>query len=255
MARKLFARRPTPVNKAFYNMRSRDARDCVTAAKRQSWEDFLSRLTPQTPMTVVWGMFRAVSGRPPRLTIPLSVNNSPLNSLDAAEALADHFAVSLSQVHHIPVALHDSLREALLSDGDPALNGLFTKQELLRGILRLSTRTAPGSDLVHNAFLCRLPSAHRESLLLLFNQSLEHGVIPLEWRTALVVPILKPGKDPSVAASYRPISLLSCVGKLMERLVHDRLQWFLERRACFLPHQFGFRRRLCSLHHGRADFL
>ena len=48
-----------------------------------------------------------------------------------------------------------------------------------------------------------------------------------------MIPIFK--KDPKQAASYRPISLTSCVGKTMERVVNQRLKWYLA------PEQAGFR--------------
>ena len=43
-----------------------------------------------------------------------------------------------------------------------------------------------------------------------------------------MIPILKKGKDPKQAASYRPMSLTSCIGKTMERVVNQRLKWYLE---------------------------
>jgi hypothetical protein len=57
----------------------------------------------------------------------------------------------------------------------------------------------------------------------------------------------KPRKDPGQLSSYLPISLLSSAGKLMERLVYDRLKWHLESKVCFLPHQFGFRHGLSTI--------
>lgn len=55
-------------------------------------------------------------------------------------------------------------------------------------------------------------------------------------------PILKPGKDPNRADSYRPISLLSCVFKTLERMIKGRLEWWLQKQK-FLPNnQFGFKK-------------
>ena len=56
-----------------------------------------------------------------------------------------------------------------------------------------------------------------------------------------MIPILKKGKDPKQAASYRPISLTSCVGKTMERVVNQRLKWYLETNDLLAPEQAGFR--------------
>ena len=56
-----------------------------------------------------------------------------------------------------------------------------------------------------------------------------------------MIPILKRGKDKSKAESYRPISLTSCVGKLMKRLINTRLMWNLEDKKHITPEQAAFR--------------
>jgi len=57
-----------------------------------------------------------------------------------------------------------------------------------------------------------------------------------------MIPVLKKGKNKGKAASYRPISLTSCVCKTMERIVNQRLQWYLEVEDVITPEQAGFRR-------------
>ena len=65
-------------------------------------------------------------------------------------------------------------------------------------------------------------------------------LVPEVWKAAHLVPILKKGKDMTNPSSYRPISLLSCVGKLMERVITRRLTWFLETNNVFSPSQTGY---------------
>ena len=66
--------------------------------------------------------------------------------------------------------------------------------------------------------------------------------MPTAWKLSKLNPILKPGKDPRFIESYRPISLLECLGKLLERIVTTRLEDVVERNQ-MLPHsQAGFRR-------------
>ena len=55
-----------------------------------------------------------------------------------------------------------------------------------------------------------------------------------------MIPILKKRKDPKQAASYHTISLTSCVGKTMERVVNQRLKWYLETNDLLAPEQAGF---------------
>ena len=65
--------------------------------------------------------------------------------------------------------------------------------------------------------------------------------MPEVWTTAHLIPVLKKGNDKTNPSSYRPISLLSCVGKLMERGITRRLICFLETNNVFSPSQTGYR--------------
>ena len=73
-----------------------------------------------------------------------------------------------------------------------------------------------------------------------FQKILETGIVPSLWKKAIVVPILKTGKDPKSTASYRPISLTSAMGKFMERIINTRLNWLLETNI-IANQQAGFR--------------
>lgn len=64
-------------------------------------------------------------------------------------------------------------------------------------------------------------------ILHLFNRSWETGFIPSAWRKAHIIPLLKPGKDPNFASSYRPISLTSHLCKIMEHLIKRRMEYML----------------------------
>ncbi|CAF3767452.1 unnamed protein product [Rotaria magnacalcarata] len=59
---------------------------------------------------------------------------------------------------------------------------------------------------------------------------------------------MKPNKDKQHLPSYRPISLLSCLGKLLEKIIKQRLMLGLERRNILPEHQAGFRPRKSTIH-------
>lgn len=67
-----------------------------------------------------------------------------------------------------------------------------------------------------------------DTVLGLFNKVWDIGKLPLAWKQAIIVPIPKPGKDQSDPSSYRPIALPSHLYKIMERMVTERLTYFLE---------------------------
>ncbi|CAB4000393.1 Hypothetical predicted protein [Paramuricea clavata] len=81
------------------------------------------------------------------------------------------------------------------------------------------------------------------SLLLSFELSLQQGVFPSEWKAANVVPIPKKG-DTHEVTNYRPVSLLSQVSKVLERLIFRQVSSFVENSLYDLQHSFSCK-RLC----------
>jgi hypothetical protein len=68
------------------------------------------------------------------------------------------------------------------------------------------------------------------------------GEFRKEWRRATVIPILKLGKNPTNTESYRSISITSCLGKILERIINKRLVYVLESRNLLPEQQYGFRK-------------
>ena len=79
----------------------------------------------------------------------------------------------------------------------------------------------------------------------LFNQSFSHGVFPSILKTAKVIPIHKKLSKLS-CSNYRPISILSNIDKIIERLMHKRLYNFVEENQIVYPLQFGFRKNFST---------
>ena len=75
-------------------------------------------------------------------------------------------------------------------------------------------------------------------LLALYNYCLTTRKLPNIWKKAHVTALLKPGKDPSLPKSYRPISLLSHTYKLFERLILTRVNPVVDEHL--IPEQAGF---------------
>jgi hypothetical protein len=89
------------------------------------------------------------------------------------------------------------------------------------------------------------PNALSE-LMAIFNLCFLSAEIPQQWRHAIIIPLLKAGKPASEVDSYRPISLTSCVIKLLERLISNRLYTMAENRRWLVNEQAGFRLGYCT---------
>ena len=123
----------------------------------------------------------------------------------------------------------------------------FTHEELEQAIKALKMKKkSPGLDQVTNEMIANLGHGMKRKLLQLFNTRWKTGKIPQAWKVAFMTPIHKQGKNKGRAESYRPISLLSCFCKTMERMVNTRLTWHLENKNILIEEQAGFRKERCT---------
>src|SRR5436190_20639370 len=120
------------------------------------------------------------------------------------------------------------------------LNIPFSKEELLSSI-RETSNSAPGPDDIHNSVIKNLTDTALDDLLNLYNNIFQGHTYPSSWSSSIIIPLLKQGQDKTSASSYRPISLTSCLSKVLERMVNRRLVWFLEHNNLIAPEQRGFR--------------
>lgn len=120
------------------------------------------------------------------------------------------------------------------------------KKEIDQIISKLSYKKAPGEDGLDNRLIKDSGDAVSTLLQHLFNLCISTCKIPNAWKTAKVSALHKKGdtRDPT---NYRPISLLSTVSKIFEKLVAQQLTAHFETHHLFAKEQHGFRRKRSTL--------
>jgi hypothetical protein len=98
-------------------------------------------------------------------------------------------------------------------------NPTYTTEETIAAIKKSKPSKALGPDKISNLHLKHLGPEGIAFLTDLFNLSAAHSQIPAIWKSSIIVPLPKPGKDLSESKSYRPVSLLCPAIKIMERLL------------------------------------
>ena len=115
----------------------------------------------------------------------------------------------------------------------------FLPTEFLAAVSNLSTATGP--DNVPYPMLKHPPRSDMDFILHIFNLFWTSHFFSSVWKTSSIIPIHKMEKPLDSPASFRPISLTSCVSKLFEHIIPSRLLYFLESDSILSPHQTGFR--------------
>ncbi|CAB0037365.1 unnamed protein product [Trichogramma brassicae] len=117
-----------------------------------------------------------------------------------------------------------------------------TMEELRGACRRIKDHTAPGPDGVPNSALKIAIDTRPDIFLQVYTACLRTGVFPACWKRQSLVLLPKPGKPPEEPSSYRPLCMLDTAGKILERLICDRLEAITESPGGLSDHQYGFRK-------------
>ena len=98
---------------------------------------------------------------------------------------------------------------------------------------------APGVDGISPKLLKEVAEEISKPLAIIFNLSLQDGIVPHEWKCANVIPLFKKGSR-CKAENYRPVSLTSVICKLLESLIRDHMTEFLANNDLLNITQHGF---------------
>lgn len=243
----------TPEKRRVYNKATRNAHRAILAAKREAWTKFCE-LVSHDNYSEMWSRFKQNRGKPnteiPILTVDGNNVVEPHEKVTALnkffshvgdpndrnfdEKLTSHIENWVSECEaFMPVSLSSTLHG---SQRHLPENADISESEVIFAMKWLKTRKACGPDLMlknGGTFLTK-------SLTFLFKVSWVIGALPGDWKLANVLAIPK-CVSPTDCGSFRPIALLSCVGKLMEKVVGALIMYVAERKGWFSERQGGFR--------------
>lgn len=112
----------------------------------------------------------------------------------------------------------------------------FTLAYLEYSLYVCRRREAPGENGSSNQPFEYLTPEYLQLFLQESNATWRSGAVPDTWKSSVILPQLKSGKQPNIVASFRPMSLTSCTCKPKDRLVCRRLMWLLEQHEVRSKH-------------------
>lgn len=210
------------------------SRRLLSKKKKSGWINFCESLSPRSPSSLVWRKIKAY--RNSRNDSPPLVSNDTSWLEAFIDKLAPAFVPPEEYIHTIASNLSFS-----------SMDGPFSYDELCAALNHLKD-SAPGLDGIPYSFICRSSPSTKKYFVSILNKIYEKCDFPDVWKHQIIIPILKPGKNPTSPLSYRPIALSSVMIKVFENLLKNRLEWLLEQRRMLSNTQFGFRKGFGTTH-------
>ena len=191
---------------------SKTFRSTVQEAKR-SWAH--QQLFENADTNNIWNMARVRKGRRSQVLPPLKDTIGEIHSDTHTKALLLKNRIFPKKTNTVDI------EQPALNDPPPLSTRpwLPIKTEEIREALKdTSNKSAPGPSGINYKILKWAYDACPEALTHLFNLSLSTGTHV--WKHATIVPVAKPNKpDYSAPKAYRPVSLMECTGKLIEKVI------------------------------------
>lgn len=207
----------------------------------ERWATFCQTLDPRKPLSHIWKTVQGLRCLPEqRFPFKALALFQGRQDIDVAEDFCAMIADQATRPD--PPARGD-----VPHSRDCRMDLPFTMEELEAALALCRRSSSPGPDGISYRALCYLGESARRELLSLYNSSWQEGNVPDEWKVSRLVPLLKQGKSQLELTSYRPIALASCVGKVMERMLLGRLEWYLEHYKIYPNSMAGFRRDRSSI--------
>ena len=202
----------------------------------------------------LWGLINEISGKTNDKTSLIDYIKidgiCEYNSMKICNTFGNYFStVGKSFANKIPTS-KKSIAEylkVLQSSSDSLFFQPTDVNEIVKLVQKLPMKASSGHDNISNILLKEIIHPLSSVLSNLFNRSLSTGEFPAIMKLAEVIPLYK-NKERYYESNYRPISLLSTISKILEKIVYSRVYEFLDRTGQLYENQYGFRAKHSCKH-------
>jgi len=220
--------------------------------KKQSINNFTSQISPETPPKTIWSNIRRFCGLNPQKNIHCifnpTTNQNTTHKLEIADLFCKNFSEISSDTNFTTTFIHQkqtSLNNTHTLSYIPSKRAIeiekpITPIEFAAALNTLKGNT-PGLDRINYTMIKNIGKTTKNRIISLQN-SILNNYIPQTYKNSLIIPIIKPNTDKTNLNSYRPISLNSCLSKILDKIIAKRLWWFVLNDKLIQNSQTGFRK-------------
>lgn len=218
-----------------YNRARAKVKNLLRKAKRRFEREIA--LQAKTNPKAFWGHTRRYlktkNGVAPLLADPKDKNSMKFTDAEKANILLNQFSSVFTRESNGQIPILERRTDSVLSD-------LIITDEMVRKELRnINVNKSCGPDELHPRLITELADLIAIPVTVLFNATLQDGILPKDWKKAFIAPIYKKGSR-NLPENYRPISLTAILCKIMEKFVRDKVVTHLLKEKLLSTKQYGF---------------
>ena len=237
---KRFKRTRLPTHQDLWKHAARETNYVMAVAKREHTEKIRSRLMNiSIGEKNYWKLAKEVYGSKKIIGIPsLTIGDKTINTSSEKAACFNKY---FTDQQTLPPLRFNQQLPPIIFLTDSRLDFIQTNPDEIIAIIKtFDVGKANGPDGISNKLLKETANSIALPLSNLINKSFILSKVPATWKEANVCPIFKKN-DRTLVANYRPISLLSCVGKIQERIVYRQLYKYLKENNLLTWKNSGFK--------------
>ena len=242
--------------KIAYNRAKAIATRTYKQARQNSWKTYVNSINQTLTLHDAWSRVQRITGKfSPTTTTTLEKENGQVTGSPAetAEILAEHFSHISSNAQYNPAFIRYKRQQEAIpinfhTNEEQLYNQDITELEF-KNALAVTQETSPGQDGITYSMIKNSHQTMKNLINAMFNRIFMEGTHPISWGLSIIHSIPKENKNKLKKENQRPISLIDCICKIMEKIINTRLMWFLETNSIIDQGQSGFRRNRSTTDH------
>lgn len=217
----------------------------IRKASTEHFRLFCNRQGKENVWSLTNRLLKNIPQSKPCVTVSTGSSHHTTSTIDTAKSLLNQFYPDDDEDKtHTQKLLRAQMKETPNTQNDK----LFTEEEVLGCLESMSAKKAPGTDHLTADICLAFTKEFTSSITKLMNTCLEKSYFPKDWKVAHVKILPKPNRtDYTDTSSYRPIGLINIFGKLLEKLICNRLTFYLDKNNLSNPQQYGFKQQISTV--------
>ena len=250
---KSFIKKPNEENWRKLKKKENEMKEIIRERRNKSWEEMATSINHNTKGTDIWGNIKRLqkgfeeTNKQNNITTKeerRELEEVEINKLLYREGPEE--AIEMEEIGQREATRQEeenrSYNNTEIDLTEDRWNGKISLKEIEGALEKANPKSAPGENGIDYGILKKLTKEYKTILKEILNEIWDKQEIPKTWKKAIVIFLEKPNKK-----SLRPISLTDCMGKIMERIINERIVEWAESKNILDEGQNGFRKGRSTL--------